>query len=112
MLAYGSYTYVRVCDKPSEFPIFKISHDGNAKRLFIRIDFEILKSLNSLPVVRVHGDPISDKGGLFGFRMQELYKINVGELAKRLDELKEEIRTVRRGWDSNQRRFSVTLCAM
>lgn len=96
LLAYGSYAYVRVCDKPSEFPILKISHAGDAKRLFIRNEFEILKSLNSLPVVRVHGDPISDKGGLFGFRMQELYEINVDELAKRLDELKEAIRTVHR----------------
>ena len=44
----------------------------------------------------MHGDPFSDEGGLFGFRMQELYNINVDELAKRLDELKEAIRTVHR----------------
>ncbi|KAI4262447.1 MAG: hypothetical protein L6R35_007381, partial [Caloplaca aegaea] len=99
LLAYGSYAYVRVCDKkPSEFPILKISHyAGDPKRLFIRNEFEILKSLDSLPVVvRVHGNPLSDQGGLFGFRMQELYQINVDELATRLDELKEAIRTVHR----------------
>ena len=96
LLAYGSYAYVRVFDEPSDFPILKMSHNGDAKRLFIRNEFEILKSLNSLPVVRVQRDPISDERGLFGFRMQELYGIDVGELAKRLDELEEAIKTVHR----------------
>ena len=96
MLAYRSYVYVRVYNKPSEFLILKISHVSDAKRLFIRNEFEILKSLNSLPVVHVYGDPFSDNGRLFGFRIQELYNINVNKLAKRLDEFKEVIRTVYR----------------
>ncbi|KAI4129293.1 MAG: hypothetical protein LQ338_002302 [Usnochroma carphineum] len=73
-----------------------MSHGGDAKRLFISNEFEVLKTLDSLPVVRVQGEPISDEHGLFGFRMQELYRINVAELAERLDELEETITTVHR----------------
>jgi len=94
LLDYGSYAYIRVLDESSEYPIVKMSHDGDAKRLFIRREFEILKSLNTLPVVCVQDEPLSDDGGLFGFRMQKLYSINIVELAERLEELKEAIRMV------------------
>ena len=94
MLEYGSYAYIRIFDEPSLYSVLKIAHRGDAKRQFISREFEILKLLNTQPVVRVHEEPLSDQDGLFGFQMQELYKINTSELAKRLDELEYAIKKV------------------
>lgn len=94
MLEYGSYAYVRISDKSSRYPILKIAHHGDARRRFIKREFEMLKLLNTQPVVRLQDEPVSDEDGLFGFRMQRLCKINTVELAERLDELEDAIRRV------------------
>ncbi len=94
MLDYGSYAYIRILDKSSRYPILKIAHYGDAKRQFISREFEMLKLLNTQPVVRVQEEPVLDKDGLFGFFMQELYKINIVELAERLDELENAVQRV------------------
>lgn len=39
-------------------------------------------------------EPVSDKDGILGFYMQKLCKINIIELAERLDELKDAIEMV------------------
>ena len=94
MLDYGSYAYIRILDESSRYPILKIAHHSDAKRQFISREFEMLRLLNTQPVVRVQEEPISDEDGLFGFRMQKLYKINRVELAERLDELEDAIKRV------------------
>ncbi len=94
ILDYGSYAHIRILDDSSQYPILKIAHHGDAERQFISREFEMLKMLNTQPVVRVQEEPISDEDGLFGFHMQKLYKINTVELAKRLDELEDAIKRV------------------
>ncbi|KAL9123652.1 MAG: hypothetical protein Q9217_006935 [Psora testacea] len=94
LLDYGSYAYIRVLDESSEYSILKVAHDGDAQRQFICREFEMLKLLDTQPVVRVRKEPISDKNGLFGFHMQKLYKIKTVELAERLDELEKAIKVI------------------
>ena len=74
LLDYGSYALVRICDEPNEFPVIKLAHDRDAQCLFIRNEFNILKSLQSQPVVKVYGTPLSDANGIFGFQMQNAPK--------------------------------------
>ena len=94
LLGYGSYAYIRILNESSRYPILKIAHQGDAKRHFISREFEILKLLNTQPIVRVQEEPVSDENGLFGFYMQKLCKINIVELAERLDELEDAIKKV------------------
>lgn len=94
MLGYGSYDYIRILDESSRYPILKIAHYGDAKCQFISREFEMLKLLNTQPVVRLQEEPVSDENGLFGFHMQKLYKINTVELAERLDELEDAVKRV------------------
>ncbi|KAL8910593.1 MAG: hypothetical protein Q9171_004132 [Xanthocarpia ochracea] len=54
----------------------------------------VLRSTNALVVVRAQEGLLSDEGGIFGFWMDEVYGIGIGELMGRLDQLKGPIRMI------------------
>jgi Protein kinase domain len=93
-LDYGSCALIRIHNEQGDFPVIKLAHHGDAERLFIRNEFDILKSLTSEPVVRLHDRPLSDESGLFGIRMQMLQRIGIIELAERSNEVKEAVKKV------------------
>jgi predicted Ser/Thr protein kinase len=86
VLTYGADSHVRILNSCTDgFPICKIAIDDRQRRL-IQEEFSILRELSShdVPAVRVHEEPLQDDEGIFGFRMEELVKLNRDTRAKHI----------------------------
>ncbi|KAF2277642.1 uncharacterized protein EI97DRAFT_300204 [Westerdykella ornata] len=79
VLKCGADAHIRILkNKKDAFPVIKVGMDDRQRRL-IADEFSILCYLAShgCPVVRVHSEPFVDDKGIFGFRMEELFEIEI-----------------------------------
>lgn len=71
------------------FPICKVAVDARQRRL-IQGEFDLLRSLsveNAAPVVSVDPHPLVDEDGIFGFQMEQLFKVEQKKLRDRVGDI-------------------------
>ncbi|KAI9809843.1 MAG: hypothetical protein M1825_000276 [Sarcosagium campestre] len=98
VLKYGGDGHIRVLEScKDDFPICKVAIDER-QRYLLRGEFSMVQNLASkdLPIVRIHADPLVDEEGIFGFRMEELFPIDVEGAAKYSSEITKAIREINR----------------
>ncbi|OBT87950.1 hypothetical protein VE02_04530 [Pseudogymnoascus sp. 03VT05] len=89
VLEYGADSHIRILDScADEFSVCKVAIDDRQRRL-LKDEFSILQHLSSkdIPVVRVHQEPLTDEQGIFGFRMERLFKIEMDNAADYIPEI-------------------------
>ncbi|KAH6952365.1 hypothetical protein BKA56DRAFT_242864 [Ilyonectria sp. MPI-CAGE-AT-0026] len=82
-IAHGSNAHLRLLkDCTDNFPICKIASNDQQKSL-IYDEFcilqKLLRSYPEAPVVQICQEPLEDDDGIFGYRMEELSRINFNE---------------------------------
>ncbi|GAB1735531.1 hypothetical protein NU219Hw_g4109t1 [Hortaea werneckii] len=89
LLNYGTDGCVR-CSHLEPLPIIKLAHPNNLSRLRIQHEFEMLKEMrrHSLPVPIFDDNPMIDKEGIFGYRMEQLFPIDLSNTQAISDDLK------------------------
>ncbi|KAI7459448.1 hypothetical protein KC353_g1642 [Hortaea werneckii] len=93
-LAFGAYACVRL-DAAALYPVVKIAHPNDQCRRLVHREFEIMQRLHHTgAVAEVAADPLVDEHGTYGFRLERLYRIDLDELEKRHDEVKELLNTI------------------
>lgn len=93
-LGFGSSAVVRTLDGDG-FPIVKIAHPNTDARQQVRHEYHVMRSLSHFDgVADVDSDPLEDKDGIFGFRLERLSKIDIGELQMRSDEVRSLVKAL------------------
>jgi hypothetical protein len=86
-LAYGSHASVRSEGVDSKF-VIKIAHPNDKCRRLVEREFNIMRDLSDLDAVaKVASEPLVDKDGIFGFRLERLYRVELEEFQARLQEV-------------------------
>jgi hypothetical protein len=86
-LAYGSHASVRSEGMDSKF-VVKIAHPNDECRRLVEREFNIMRDLSGLDAVaKVAGEPLTDKDGIFGFRLERLERVELEEFQARLQEV-------------------------
>lgn len=86
-LAFGSHASVRSSETTS-YPVVKIAHPTHQSRRLIEREFNIMRDLSKLDAVaRVAGEPLTDRDGIFGFRLERLYHVDLEDLQSRFQEV-------------------------
>ncbi|KAH9898987.1 hypothetical protein F4778DRAFT_181093 [Xylariomycetidae sp. FL2044] len=96
VLSHGSDSHIRKLAQCSdEFPICKIAIDDRQRRL-LQDEFSILQRLSNTPasVVSVHPEPLRDENGIFGFRMENLQRLDSQPLPAILDQTQAAVRAL------------------
>lgn len=96
VLAYGADSHIRILDScADEFSVCKVAINDRQRRL-LEDEFSILQffSSKSIPVVRVHHEPLTDEQGIFGFRMERLSKIEMDSAAEYILEVAKAVKEV------------------
>lgn len=88
LINYGTDGCVR-CSHLDPLPIVKISHPNNKSRLRIQHEYKILKEMKSrsLSVPSFAKEPLIDEEGIFGYRMELLFPIDLYDLEAVSEEL-------------------------
>jgi hypothetical protein len=89
-LAFGSHASVRFEeDVDPYYPVVKIAHPGDDKsRRLVEREFNIMCALSDLDAVaQVAAEPLADKHGVFGFRLELLHRVDPQELEMRFQEV-------------------------
>jgi len=83
-ICYGADSHLRILDQSDGYPICKVAATMQQRRMVVD-EFHILQFLSAkgAPVVLVHPQPLIDSEGMFGFRMEQLFKIELGDLRNR-----------------------------
>jgi serine/threonine protein kinase len=98
LLKFGADSHVRIFNCcTDEFPVCKVAIDDRQRRL-LQEEFSILQHLSSedIPVVRIHQEPLSDEQGIFGFRMERLFDMDIDTAAKYIPEVAKAFDAVHR----------------
>jgi hypothetical protein len=86
-LAFGSHASVRA-GETVPFPVVKIAHPINKCRQLIEREFFVMRDLAAVnAVAHVADEPLTDKDGIFGFRLERLYYVELEDLQRRLKEV-------------------------
>jgi hypothetical protein len=75
---FGSFGQVRELIPPdARFPMMKLAHKSQIPPRLIDNEFSTITdlSLYDLPIVQIDAFPLKDEDGIFGFRMEKLFKI-------------------------------------
>ncbi|KFY25146.1 hypothetical protein V493_04810 [Pseudogymnoascus sp. VKM F-4281 (FW-2241)] len=89
VLTYGADSHIRILDSCADaFSVCKVAINNRQRRL-LREEFSVIRHLSSkdVPVVCVHEEPLTDEHGIFGFRMERLSDINIGNAADYISEI-------------------------
>lgn len=92
-ICYGADSHIRLLGlRGDAFPVCKVATNAQ-QREAIRDEFNLLRHLlaNNAPVVSVHPDPLMDEDGIFGFRMENLIKVEMKGLKTRVDDIRNVI---------------------
>jgi hypothetical protein len=85
--AFGSHASVRSEGVDSKF-VVKIAHPNDKCRRLVEREFNIMRDLSNLDAVaKVAGEPLADKDGIFGFRLERLGRVELKEFPARLQEV-------------------------
>ncbi|KAI5465151.1 hypothetical protein BGZ63DRAFT_402043 [Mariannaea sp. PMI_226] len=98
VVGHGADSHIRELNNCMDsFPICKVAINERQRDL-LREEFSLLRHLStmplSLPIVRTHPEPLQDKQGIFGFRMERLYHITPENLLEYYDEMKTAIERI------------------
>jgi hypothetical protein len=86
-LAFGGHASVRFEDV-DRYPVVKIAHPSNKCRRLVEREYNIMRDLSDLNAVALVADePLADKEGVFGFRIERLYPVELEELQARFQEV-------------------------
>jgi serine/threonine protein kinase len=86
-LAFGSHASVRV-GETVPFPVVKIAHPTNKFRQLIERECFIMRDLAAVnAVAQVADEPLADEDGIFGFRLERLYYVELEDLQRRFKEV-------------------------
>lgn len=89
-VCYGGDSHIRLLDPRLQdaFSICKVAVHVR-QRQSIQDEFDLLRSLSdkNAPVVSVHPDPLVDEDGIFGFKMEQLFKVEQKKLRTRLGDI-------------------------
>jgi hypothetical protein len=83
---FGSNAVVRECNE-EDFTIVKFAHPTTEARQLIQHEYDFMRNLAEVPAPKVYPQPLTDHDGMYGFRMEYLWKIEVQELRERADEV-------------------------
>lgn len=87
-LAFGSHASVRF-EETVPYPVIKIAHPTDKCRRLVEREFNIMRGLSYLDAVaRVGGEPLTDQDGIFGFRLERLYRVEFEDLQQRIQEVR------------------------
>jgi len=93
-LGFGSSAVVRTLDE-DRFPIVKIAHPNTDARQQIQHEYEIMRSLSHFDgAADVDSEPLKDKDGIFGFRLERLSKIDFADLQMRSSEVRRLVKAL------------------
>jgi serine/threonine protein kinase len=87
---FGSNAVVRECNE-GDFMIVKIAHPTAEARQLIQHEYDFMRNLAGLPAPKVDPQPLTDHDGIYGFRMEYLWKIDFQELHGRGNEVWEAV---------------------
>jgi hypothetical protein len=91
---YGADATLR-CSHLGPYPIIELSHHGGEFRLRVQHEFEIIQGMttvaSSLPIPKIDEHPLLDHQGIFGYRLEHLFCLEVHELLRRLPELRKAV---------------------
>lgn len=86
-LAFGSHASVR-SGETDPYPVVKIAHPTPKCRRLVEREFKIMRDLSKLEAVaQVAGEPLTDHDGVFGFRLERLYRVELEDLQLRFQEV-------------------------
>lgn len=86
-IAFGGHGSVRVEDA-DRFPVIKIAHPSDECRQLVEREYKIMRELSDLDTVaQVASEPLVDHNGIFGFRLEQLHRVKLGELKLRSQEV-------------------------
>ncbi|THY58800.1 hypothetical protein D6C99_02125 [Aureobasidium pullulans] len=95
----GADAVLRCCHK-GIYPIVKFAHPGKEFRLRIQHEIEMIREMNagerSLPISKVDGHALFDEQGIFGYRMEYLIRLEMGELSRRMSEVRDAVARLHR----------------
>ncbi|KAI0873037.1 hypothetical protein GGS24DRAFT_410957 [Hypoxylon argillaceum] len=92
LLDYGTYASIRTT-KQFRFSILKLAHPDKHSIELIQHEFRILEVLSKLglPIPDVDPQPILDHGTICGYRVRELFKLDLSELRSRSHEIEDAL---------------------
>lgn len=95
----GTDAVLRCCHE-GIYPIFKLAHPGKEFRLRIQHEIEMMREMNaseqSMPISKVDGHALFDEQGISGYRMECLIRLEMGELSRRLSEVRDAMARLHR----------------
>ncbi|THX50660.1 hypothetical protein D6D08_09839 [Aureobasidium pullulans] len=90
----GADAVLRCCHE-GIYPIIKLAHPGKEFRLRIQHEIEMMREMNaseqSLPISKVDEHALFDEQGSFGYRMECLIRLEMGELVRRMSEVRDAV---------------------
>ncbi|KAF1344784.1 hypothetical protein BDV97DRAFT_62150 [Delphinella strobiligena] len=89
LVDYGSDACIR-CVHTGLYPIVKIALPQNEEaRRRLRHEYEILgeRSKLSLPIPKVDLKPLTDEDGIFGYKLEKLFRLQLSELSSRAKDI-------------------------
>lgn len=93
-LAFGSYASVRLRET-EPYPVVKIAHPTAESRDLVEREFFIMRDLSKLNVIaRIADEPLADQDGVFGFRLERLYRVDLEDMVQRISEVEDLLDTL------------------
>ncbi|KAI1334935.1 hypothetical protein F5Y15DRAFT_428594 [Xylariaceae sp. FL0016] len=92
LLGYGSFASIRV-EKNDGFPVLRLPHSDKRSSQLIRHEFTMLADLRvrGVPVPETYLQPVTDDGGICGYRMEVLLSLDTGELHSRSSDIEQAL---------------------
>ena len=94
LLGYGTHACARLKGADAH-PVFKFAHPDEVSRRWVAREFKMMQDLSKTKAVaRVADEPLTDERGIFGFRLQRLYRVELRELQERFEEVEDLLETL------------------
>lgn len=92
---YGADAALR-CSHTGPYPVVKLAHQGEEFRSRVQREFKMIQDMTtiaqSLPIPKVDDCPLLDDQGMFGYRLEHLFRLERTELLQRLPEVRQAVR--------------------
>jgi hypothetical protein len=95
LLGYGADSFIR--EDFNAFPVIKLAHPESLSRQRLEHEFRMLQSMSkhhSLPVPRSCPLPLIDSGGIYGYRMERLFQLDLERTLQYYEGVKGALRQV------------------